>query len=436
MKIKITGLDKKVNSLYLSRMMQNEHPLQIYYGGSSSSKSYSQAQKTVLRVFQQRRNYLVIRQVKDTIRKSVYNEIKDKIYDLRLRQYFTFNKSELVIHCVNGAQILFAGLDDVEKIKSIKPEHGILTDIWIEEATETTRLSFKQLKKRLRGLTDIELVKTITMTFNPIMKDHWIFKDFFGAWWKDIFTYATEGNELELLSSEQYKKDLQYQEHGDVSILHTTFFDNKYLTEQDTRELLNEEDKYHFEVYTLGKGGVLGAVIYKNYKIESFNKKQFGEYRHGVDWGFSNDPFAYVKFSIDLTRKKIYICEEVYQRELSNYASAQIIKPHCESNIVWCDCAEPKSVDEFLNFDINAVSVKKGMGSVENGIKYLKSFEIIIHPDCPNFANEIKTYKFKEAKTGEVLPKPADRQADHLLDALRYGVEEIIGLGEPTLTIL
>ena len=96
MKIKITGLHKKVNPIFLKRMMQNDNPIQIYYGGSSSSKSYSQAQKTILRVLQQKRNYLVIRQVKDTIRKSVYNEIKDKVYDLRLGKFFTFNKSELI----------------------------------------------------------------------------------------------------------------------------------------------------------------------------------------------------------------------------------------------------------------------------------------------------------------------------------------------------
>ena len=268
------------------------------------------------------------------------------------------------------------------------------------------------------------------------MNDHWIFKEFFGSWWKDIWSYTEKGKELEFLESDKYLNELQYQESEQISILHTTYQDNDYLTEQDIQDLINEDDKYYFEVYTLGRAGVLGAVIYKNYKVEEFKKESFSNYRHAVDWGFSPDPFAYLRMAVDLTRKKIYICDEVYMTDLSNYNSAQVIKPLCLNEVVFCDSAEPKSVLEYQTYDINAVSVEKGPGSVEVGIKFLQDFEIIIHPSCPNFESEIKKYKRKEMKDGTVLPQPADRQADHLMDTMRYGISEDIVLISPTITIL
>lgn len=415
-KIRIKNLSKIVNAIYIKHIFSNDNDVQIIYGGSSSGKSYSQAQKVVLDVMKGR-NYLIVRQVKDTIRRSVFNEVTEKIGLLRLKQFFSWNKSDLIISCANGCQILFAGLDDVEKIKSIKPQKGVITDIWIEEATETALKDIKQLRKRLRGRSDFK--KRLILTFNPIQKDHWIFTEFMSTWWRDPFDY---GDGLEYLDSDKYK-ELQYQEKDGISVLHTTFKDNAFLTEQDTQGLINENDKYYFEVYTLGKSGVLGATIFKNYKVEEFDKNSFDKYRYGLDWGFSVDPFAFVEIAIDLERKKIWVCNELYQTDMSNEESAQKVKKYITNDLVYCDSAEPKSISEYKNLGINARGVKKGKGSIESGIKFLQKMEIVIHPDCKNTLSEIKRYKWKEDKGGNVIPKPADKQADHLLDALRYSIE-------------
>src|SRR5574343_1907965 len=124
---------------------------QIFFGGSGSGKSVFLAPRCIYDVMRGDRNYLVCRQFARTIRKSVFNEIKKVIFDFGVKDLFTINQTDLVITCKNGYQVLFAGLDDPEKIKSITPEKGVITDIWIEEATETERNTVKDLYKRQRG---------------------------------------------------------------------------------------------------------------------------------------------------------------------------------------------------------------------------------------------------------------------------------------------
>src|SRR5690606_27492679 len=128
-----------------------EQRTQVFFGGASSGKSVFLAQRCVVDLLNGGRNYLVCRAVGRTIRRSVFNEIIKIIGGWGLSELFTVNKSEMIITCSNGYQIMFAGLDDVEKLKSMIPARGVITDIWVEEATETDRDSLKQLYKRQRG---------------------------------------------------------------------------------------------------------------------------------------------------------------------------------------------------------------------------------------------------------------------------------------------
>lgn len=403
MKISLKGLKKRVNEIYWDKMFKNEHYIQIYYGGSSSSKSYSQAQKVVINCLKGH-NVLIIRKVASTIRKSVLNEIVSKIHDLKLnhkdRKIFKINKTEMTItNTLTGSQIIFCGADDPEKLKSIVPARGNITDIWLEEATEFSYSDYKAIIKRLRGKSPFK--KTITITFNPIIKSHWIYKNFFEGFWCD------DGE--------------QYQEKDELSILKTTYKDNKYLADEDIYALENEEDQYYKEVYTYGNWGVLGAVVFKNWTISNFNPDAFSTYRNGLDWGFANDPFAFIRVAVDFSRKKIYVCKEIYEVGLLNNNSSKMVKPLIGREIVYCDCAEPKSIEEYNRYGLKALPAEKGSGSIEEGIKFIKSFELIIHPDCINFQNEIMQYKYKEDKNGVVLPQVVGKN-DHLIDALRYAL--------------
>jgi phage terminase large subunit len=173
----------------------------------------------------------------------------------------------------------------------------------------------------------------------------------------------------------------------------------------------------------LGNWGTLGAVIFKNWRVEDFSdiEKTFDSYRHGVDWGFAEDPFAYIKPHYDKTRKRLYICDEIEAIGLLNSESAPMVKEKAGRDKVICDSAEPKSVSEYKSLGVNAKAAKKGPGSIEYGIKFLQGLEIIIHPRCKAFRAEIN--KYKEDKNGNVLPVPVDKD-NHLIDALRYAMED------------
>lgn len=388
-----------LNKVYVPHL-QNGHRYQIYYGGSSSGKSVFLAVRCVLDVLQGR-NYLVVRQVSKTIRQSCWNEIVKAINRLGVRDYFNISKSEMVITAVNnGNQILFAGLDDVEKIKSTTPQNGSLTDIWMEEATECSYGDYKQLDKRLRGAS--KHLKRMTLSFNPVYKTHWIYREFFGIW-DDEKTYA---------------------ESETVSILKTTYKDNRFLTNDDRMAMENEKDPYFREVYTLGNWGVLGEVIFRNWHTEDLSEtaKAYPLRYYGLDFGFSQDPCGVVDVAYDRKRRRIYIFNEMCERGLTNTALADRLKEFCGARHIACDSAEPKSIAELKNEGINAFPVKKGKDSVLHGIQWLQGHEIVVDTSCTNLRQEMTLYQWKQDKDGNTMAMPEDRN-NHLIDALRYALE-------------
>jgi phage terminase large subunit len=359
---------------------------QIFYGGSSSGKSVFLAQRVVYDLLRGNRNYLIARQVGRTIRGSVYTEITKVITAWGLSALFTINKSDMVVTCQNGYQAVFIGLDDVEKVKSITPVKGSFTDIWIEEATETDRATVKQLIKRQRGGSENQ-PKRITLSFNPVLKSHWIYQEYFALiGWEDKQT--------------QFKS-------GDLSILKTTYKDNRFLTDDDRRDLENESDAYFYNVYTMGNWGVLGNVIFTNWSVEDLSgmREQFTNRRHGLDFGFSGDPAAMPNTHYDRMRKTIYIYDELYARDLTNPELAGLIKPMIEDDELTADSAEPKSIRELKEHGIRVKPARKGKDSVTFGIQWLKQHKIIIDKRCINMQNEAQSY-------------------NHLWDALRYAYED------------
>ena len=139
------------NTAYLP-YIENQARVQIFFGGASSGKSkFVIGQRTIYNLLQGGHNYLICRQTKTSIRGSVATEIQKVIEEWGLHDLFSVNKTDGTVTCENGYQADFAGLDDVEKLKSITFKKGVLTDIIVEEATETQKNSVKQLMKRQRG---------------------------------------------------------------------------------------------------------------------------------------------------------------------------------------------------------------------------------------------------------------------------------------------
>jgi len=373
---------------------------QIFFGGASSGKSYFIAQRVVMDTLCGR-NTLVLRNVARTIRGSCWNEVVKAISIMGFTAWFNVSKTEMLITAVNnGSQILFSGLDDSEKIKSITPAKGVLTDIWIEEATEIARDDYKQLEKRLRGQS--EHPKRITLSFNPIYKEHWLYTEFFGNWDESKTSYRDDG----------------------LSILKTTYLDNRFLTDDDKSALENETDPYYREVYSLGNWGVLGDVIFRNWRTEDLTefKKTADKLYFGLDFGFSSDPAAAVKVHYDKAHKRIYILDELYERGMTNSELAGLLKPFVGQHYITCDSAEPKSIKELQGLGIKALSAKKGPDSVMHGIQWLQGHEIIVDVKCQHMKNELQLYQYRKDKDGNSMRVPEDRN-NHVIDSLRYCME-------------
>jgi phage terminase large subunit len=384
---------------------------QILFGGSSSGKSVFLAQRVVADVLGGKRNYLILRQVGRTLRGSVYTEIGRVIIRWGLQGYFNVNKSDMMITCMNGYQIIFGGLDDVEKLKSLTPQKGVITDIWVEEATETERDTIKQLYKRQRG-GDPTIPKRLILSFNPIIQSHWIYEEYFS-------TIGWSEEQTEYHSSE-------------LSILKTTYKDNRFLTPEDVYDLENERDPYYRDVYTLGKWGVLGNVIFTNWIIANLNdpadpyylpEAQRTNRRHGLDFGFSSDPAAAPFTHYDRDRKRIYIYDEFYERGLTNDVLAVALKKIINEDYIKCDSSEPKSIVELKQYKLNADGANKGKDSVVFGIQWLQQQTIIIDKSCVNSRNEFSQYKWKEDSSGNAIRQPLDRH-NHIIDGLRYAYED------------
>lgn len=229
-KINIRISRKVFNDVYLP-YLENEDRYLVFYGGGSSGKSYFIAQRWVYKLIQPKRcNLLVCRQTGDTNRRSTFPLFKQVISNWNLSEYFKINESDMRIVCkLTGNEVAFAGLDDVEKIKSITFSNGELVCVWCEEATEMQESDINQLKVRLRGGKS---KKQMILSFNPINIQHWIKKHFIDS--------------------------------GLATVCFSTYKDNKFLTDDDRKALedLKHSDEYTYEVYCLGKWGILGKTVF------------------------------------------------------------------------------------------------------------------------------------------------------------------------------
>lgn len=237
MKIDIK-LSKKVFNPVYRPFLDNTDRYLIFYGGGSSGKSYFIAQRFIYKLIHPKKcNLLVVRQTGDTNRRSTFPLLKQVISNWNLSEHFKVNESDMRIKCkLTGNEVAFAGLDDVEKIKSITFENGELTDIWVEEATETQEADINQLKVRLRGGKS---KKQMVLSFNPINIQHWIKKHFIDS--------------------------------GLATVCFSTYKDNKFLTDDDRKALedLKYIDEYTYEVYCLGKWGILGKTVFDARAIQA-----------------------------------------------------------------------------------------------------------------------------------------------------------------------
>lgn len=220
--------------------LENDKRYLVFYGGAGSGKSFFVVQRYLYKLLKNPKfNLLVVRATGKSNRDSTFALFKQVISKWKLNKYFKINESDLRIKSLlNGNEIIFSGLDDVEKLKSITFSKGELTDIWIEEASEIQEADFNQLDVRLRGKGT---KKQIVISFNPIDINHWLKRRFFDC------------------------------QNDNVEISHSTYKNNDFL-DDDYKTLLEsykETDPYYYDVYCLGKWGVLGKTVFDARAIQN-----------------------------------------------------------------------------------------------------------------------------------------------------------------------
>lgn len=372
---------------------------EVHYGGASSGKSHGVFQKIVIKAlkdWKKPRKILVLRKVGATVRDSVFADVQATLSYFGILNMCKINMSAFRIELPNGAEFIFKGMDNPEKIKSIK---GI-SDVVMEEASEFTLDDYTQLTLRLRDKAHKQ--KQIYLMFNPVSKANWVYNAFFVKKPKNTVVYQT------------------------------TYKDNRFLdalTRENIEELANRNEAY-YKIYALGEFATLDKLVFPKYTKALLNKD---ELRHitsyfGLDYGFINDPSAFMHVKIDDDHKRLYVVEEYVKKGLTNDKIAESITAlGYAKEQIRADSAEKKSNQELRNLGISRViDVKKGAGSVMQGIQYLLQYEWIVDERCVKTIEELENYTWKKDKaTNEYINEPVDSY-NHCLDAIRYAIQDKI----------
>lgn len=360
-------------------------------------------------------NLLCVRKTYSTIKDSQLADLKWGVHRLGMDDLWDFKAVPLeAIYKPTGQKVLFRGLDDPLKITSITVDVGHLCWLWCEEAYELVdEGDFDTLDESIRGKMPDDLWKQTTLTLNPWNERSWIKKRFFDV------------------------------DSPDVLAMTVDYRVNEWLDDADLRmfEDMKERNPRRYKVAGLGEWGAAEGMVYERWREANgrgdnplrFEKEDILEQYpnvepvFGLDFGYTNDPSAFFCGLYDKHSRTLWVFDEFYEKGMSNRAIADKIKAmgYGKERIV-CDSAEPKSIDELRSLGIRAVSAKKGKDSVLNGIQFIQDLEIIVHPRCSAFLTEISNYGWDKDRFGKTLNRPADG-FDHLMDAMRYSLQEHIG---------
>lgn len=378
----------------------------VVKGSRASKKSKTTVINFITRLMQYpQANLLVVRKTYRTLKDSCYSDLKWAIHKLKVDDYWecTLNPLEIT-YKPTGQKILFRGLDDPLKVTSISVTTGVLCWLWIEEAYEiTSEDDFNMLDESIRGQVPEGLFKQITLTLNPWNDKHWIKRRFFDTKSDNILAKTTN------------------------------YLCNEFLDDADIQvfEDMKKNNPRRYKVAGLGEWGAVDGLIYENWEEREFDYKELAKKPQfisvfGLDFGYTNDPTAFICCLINDKDKELYVFDEIYQRGMLNTDIYNAIseKGYVKERIT-ADSAEPKSIDELKLLGLRRIKpALKGKDSINNGIQFIQQYKIIINPKCVNFITEIQNYMWDKDKFDNKLNKPID-DFNHLMDALRYAMEDL-----------
>ena len=266
---------------------------------------------------------------------------------------------------------------------------------WVEEAQALSAKSLKLLRPTLRE-NDAEL----WFTWNPDDEDDAVEK----------FFKSMEGSE-------------------DSIVVHVNYDDNPFLPDTLKKEMESDRVRFpdDFDHVWLGAYNTRSDVrVFNNWRIDDL-KWTGDDMYFGCDWGFAVDPTVILRAFLDEGKKQIYVDYEFCKVgvEIDHLPKAFKSVPLADVSTVRCDSARPETISYMRRQGYKCVAVEKGEGSIEDGVEWLKGYEIVVHPRCKNLAKELRLYSYKTNKAGDILRKIEDAN-NHAIDALRYAFEPLV----------
>ena len=370
------------------------HRWEFWVGSAGSGKSYTIAQKIIIRCCREPIRVVVCRRYGTTLRNTCFSLMKEILTKWKLTPYVKMRETDMNIRFPNGSEIIMLGLDEETKLLSLNN----VSVIWVEEAFEVPKTIVEQLNIRMRGQAANQ---QLLLSWNPISKNSW------------LYNFTVE------------------EPPANSIYIHSTYKDNPFLNAEyiaalDEMEVRNPSK---YRVYGRGEWGVdTEGLVITNWRAEEFDAMALAsglEHRAGCDLGWI-DPSAVIDTLYDRDTKTIYVFNEFYKSgcQLEDLAAA-IKDMDLTRTKLYVDAAEPRTIQYFRQQGINATGCAKGKDSVKTGYQFLQDHLIIVHPRCQKLITELENFSYiKSKQTGE-WTEDTTHEWSHAIDALRYGYADI-----------
>ena len=371
------------------------HRWNFYCGSAGSGKSYSIAQMLIIRACREKIRILVCRRYAATLRNSCFALFKEILTKWQLMPYVRIRETDFNIKFPSGAEIIFIGLDNEEKLLSLTS----IGTIWVEEAYEVEKSKVEQLNLRMRANNENQM---LILSWNPISKNSWLYD----------FTVINPPQ------SSKYH--------------HSTYKDNPFLSREYVAELdeMETRNPAKYRVFGRGEWGVdAEGLVITNWRQEEFNAMELAakgyELRYGLDLGFVDSTAAI--FSLyDKENHTIYVFDEYYKSgsQLSDIVVA-LRNMEIGKTRLFVDNAEPRSIQYFRNEGINAAPCAKGKDSVKASLMFLQDNHIVVHPKCVNMIMELENFSYIKSKLTGEYTEDTTHEYSHAISGLRYAYSDI-----------
>ena len=374
-------------------------------GGRASTKSSWISVEMVLLILKDPQIHAcVFRKYGNTLRTTVYAQIVWAIAQLGLTRKFRCTVSPMeCVYIPTGQKIMFFGMDDPGKVKSIKVPFGYIGVDWFEELDQ------------FDGPEQIRNVEQSTLRGGP-----------FSMTFKSFNPPAMARNWANRYALEEKPGKLVH--HSTYLTTPPEWLGPRFLADAEHLQATNPT-AYRHEY--LGEVVGSGTQVFENLQLRDISDEeisQFDRITNGVDWGWYPDPWAWNRMHYDAARRTLYLFSELTRHRTSNQDTAALLMELIpQDELVIADSAEEKSVSDYKAFGLNCRASEKGPGSVAYSMKWLQSLTaIVIDPGrCPDTAREFTEYEYeRDPKTNEVMEGYPD-VANHHIDAVRYGTNRI-----------